>query len=635
MRSLVMRYLNHDLSRRSFLKGLAAAGFTVTAAQSVLDSLTPYAHAASIPKEKIRMFEGTGGELLAEQLIASGVEYVFGNSGTGDSGFYEALVDRPQLKYIMVPHEGPLSAMAAGYAKAGHRTSYLCVAGMVGMANFMGNLYNAWKDNTPTVFCAYKRESSWTSGRNVHEEVFDQEILAEPFTQWRWIAKRSALIPEMVRRAFKVSSTPPFGPTYIGYNSDLLLEHPVKAAIIDQGAFNISMRVRPSQKDVERTAKMLIEAESPVLLVGDEIYKFEAFEKAVKFAELLGLPVTTYRSCFDNFPTDHPLFLGDFSARMRYPAKVDLLLNVGNKLHEGGSRGDDLIPSTIRFIDMRLDARHLVDTYPAELAMVADPNEGLADLTTAVQSMLTPALKAKIKERFEKTKDYTAKLRESRAQSLLKNPRWNSAPVLPQRLAYEVNQVLEKDAYVVNESGSTAGMRFDPRNGKTRIGSIGAHLGRGVGAAAGVKLAKPNHQVVLLVGDGSFVFGPQALWTMARYDIPVLTVIFNNYSYNGVKDRSIELGATAKGRMRDTGRVPHDWLGDPKMQLAKVAEGFGAKAELVQDPKDIQPALKRGVEATRDGRPYVIEVAVARSGAFADNPWYQKISLASERAKKV
>ncbi|MGH7774314.1 MAG: thiamine pyrophosphate-binding protein [Candidatus Binatia bacterium] len=635
MRDLVMRYLNHDLSRRSFLKSLAAAGFTMGAAQSVLQSLTPYVHAQDIPKQKIKLFEGTGGELLAEQLMASGVEYVFGNSGTGDSGFYEALVDRPELKYIMVPHEGPLSAMAMGYAKASRKTSYLCVAGMVGMANFMGNLYNAWKDNTSMVFCAYKRESSWTSGRNVHEEVFDQEILAEPFTQWRWVAKRSAMIPEMVRRAFKVAATPPFGPTYISYNHDLLLEHPVKASIIDQSAFNISVHVRPRQKDVERAAKMLIEAQSPVLLVGDEIYKFEAFEKAVKLAELLGLPVTTYRSCFDNFPTDHALFLGDFSPRMRYPGKIDVVLNVGNKIHEGGSRGGEVIPETIKLIDMRLDARHLADTYPAELAMVADPNEGIGDLITAVESMLTPTLKTKIKERFEKTKEYTTKLRESRVQTQLKNPRWNSTPILPQRLGYEVNQVLEKDAIVVSESGSTFSIRFDPLNGKTRIGNIGAHLGKGVGTAAGVKLAKPNNQTVLLVGDGSFVFGPQGLWTMARYDIPVLTVIYNNYSYNGVKDRSIELGATAKGRMRDTGKVPHDWLGDPKMQLAKVAEGFGVKAEFVQDPKDIQPALKRGVNATRDGKPYVVEVAVARSGAIADNPWHQRISLASERTKKV
>lgn len=635
MRELVMRYLNRDLSRRSFLKSMAAAGFTLGAAESVMQSLAPYVHAQEIPKHKIKVFEGTGGELLAEQLMASGVGYVFGNSGTGDSGFYEALVDRPQLKYIMVPHEGPLSAMAMGYAKASRKPSYLCVAGMVGMANFMGNLYNAWKDNTPMVFCAYKRESSWSSGRNVHEEVFNQEILAEPFTQWRWVAKRSAMIPEMVRRAFKVAATPPYGPTYISYNHDLLLEHPVKAAIIDQSAFNISARVRPSRKDVERAAKMLVEAESPVLLVGDEIYKFEAFEKAVKLAELLGLPVTTYSSCFENFPTNHPLFIGTFSGRMRYPAKVDVLLNVGNKIHEGGSRGGGVIPEAIRFIDMRLDARHIVDTYPAELAMVADPNEGVADLIAAVESMLTPALKARFKERFENTRAYTTKLEQSRIQSQLKNPGWNATPILPQRVAYEVNQLLDRDAVVVSESASTFSMRFDPVAGKDRIGNIGAHLGKGVGTAAGVKLARPNNQTVCLVGDGSFVFGPQGLWTMARYDIPVLTVIFNNYSYNGVKDRSIELGATAKGRMRDTGRVPHDWLGDPKMQLAKVAEGFGVKAEFVQDPKDIQPALKRGINATRDGKPYVVEVAVARTGALADNPWHQKLSLASERTKKV
>src|SRR5574341_197945 len=547
MRELVMRYLNRDLSRRSFLKSMAAAGFTMGAAESVVRSLTPHVHAQEIPKHKIKVFEGTGGELLAEQLMASGVEYVFGNSGTGDSGFYEALVDRPQLKYIMVPHEGPLSAMAMGYAKASRKPSYLCVAGMVGMANFMGNLYNAWKDQTQMVFCAYKRESSWSSGRNVHEEVFDQEILAEPFTQWRWVAKRSAMIPEMVRRAFKIAA-----------------------------------RVRPSRKDVERAAKMLVEAESPVLLVGDEIYKFEAFEKAVKLAELLGLPVTTYSSCFENFPTNHPLFIGTFSGRMRYPAKVDVLLNVGNKIHEGGSRGGGVIPEAIRFIDMRLDARYIVDTYPAELAMVADPNEGVGDLIAALESMLTPALKARFKERFENTRAYTTKLEQSRIQSQLKNPGWNATPILPQRVAYEVNQLLDRDAVVVSESASTFSMRFDPVAGKDRIGNIGAHLGKGVGTAAGVKLAKPNSQTVCLVGDGSFVFGPQALWTMARYDIPVLTVIFNNYSYNGVKNRSVALGATAKGRMRDTGRVPHDWLGDPKMQLAKVAEGFGVKAEFVQ-----------------------------------------------------
>ncbi len=630
-----MRYLKHGVSRRSFLKGLVAAGFTLAAAKLVVQSLAPYLDERSLPKDKIRMFEGTGGELLAEQLMASGVEYVFGNSGSGDAGFYEALVDRPRLKYIMVPHEGPLSAMAMGYAKASRKTSYLCVAGVAGMVNFMGNLYNAWRDQTSMVFCAYTGETPAGSRRGAHEEGYDQTILAEAFTQARWVAKKSATIPEIVRQAFKVAATPPYGPTYISYGPELLLEHPITAAIIDRTAFNVPARARPSQKAVERAAKMLVEAENPVLLAGDEIYRHEAFDKAVELAERLGMLVAQYSSCFDNFPTDHPLYLGTFSPERSYPGKIDLILNVGNVIREGVGRGGGMIPDSALLIDMRIDARRRADLFPADLAMVADPNEGLADLMVAVESISTPALKAKFKERFEKNKNYTAKLIESRVQTQLKDPRWDSTPILPQRLAYEVNRALDQDAYVVNESANTFGMNFDPKTGRNRIGNIGIHLGAGVGTAAGVKLARPDNQTVLLVGDGSFIFGPQALWTMARYDIPVLTVIFNNYSYNGVRNRSIALGAEAKGRMRDTGKVPHDWLGDPKMRLAKIAEGFGVKAEFVQGIEEIQPALKRGLDTTRDGRPYVIEAAVARTGAFAENPWYQKLSLASERTKKV
>jgi thiamine pyrophosphate-dependent acetolactate synthase large subunit-like protein len=122
---------------------------------------------------------------------------------------------------------------------------------------------------------------------------------------------------------------------------------------------------------------------------------------------------------------------------------------------------------------------------------------------------------------------------------------------------------------------------------------------------------------------------------MARYEIPVITVVFNNYSYNGVKNRSLELGAQARGRMRDTGKIPHVYLGDPKMKMTDLARGFGVSGEFIGDPKDIKAAMNRAIAATRDGKPYLIDVAVARTGAFADNPWYQKISIAEQRTRKV
>src|SRR5439155_20922153 len=121
MRELVARYLSRSISRRGFLKGLTTAGISLASAESILESLVPIAHAQGerrIAPEAIKMVEGTGGECFAEQLIASGVKYVFGNSASEDAQFYEALVERPQLKYILTPHEGPGAAMAAGYVKA-------------------------------------------------------------------------------------------------------------------------------------------------------------------------------------------------------------------------------------------------------------------------------------------------------------------------------------------------------------------------------------------------------------------------------------------------------------------------------------------------------------------------------------
>ena len=128
------------LSRRTFAKRLTATGLSLASARA---GLAPLAPAAALAPTARKTFKGTGGELLAEQLIASGVKYVFGNSGHGDAGFYDALVDRPQLRYVMGLHEGPLAAMALGYAMASGEPGYVCVAGVAGLTNLIGQIGRA------------------------------------------------------------------------------------------------------------------------------------------------------------------------------------------------------------------------------------------------------------------------------------------------------------------------------------------------------------------------------------------------------------------------------------------------------------------------------------------------------------
>ena len=130
MRELVARYLSQSISRRNFLKGLTTAGISLSRGASEI-SIRSCRRRTRRQRggTGVKVVEGTGGECFAEQLIASGVKYVFGNSASEDAQFYEALVDRPQLKYILTPHEGPGAAMAAGYVKASGEPTIVMQAG--------------------------------------------------------------------------------------------------------------------------------------------------------------------------------------------------------------------------------------------------------------------------------------------------------------------------------------------------------------------------------------------------------------------------------------------------------------------------------------------------------------------------
>ena len=223
MRELVERYLSRSISRRGFLKGLTTAGISLASAESILESLVPLAHAQGerrIAPEAIKMVEGTGAECFAEQLIASGVKYVFGNSASEDAQFYEALVDRPQLKYILTPHEGPGAAMAAGYIKATGEPAIVMQAAVVGMANAIGQMLNAFKEQTPLVVYSYRTDQTRRAGRDGFEEVANQEQIVQPITKYPWLARRPEMIPETIRRGFKAAWTPPYGPSYISWHSD-------------------------------------------------------------------------------------------------------------------------------------------------------------------------------------------------------------------------------------------------------------------------------------------------------------------------------------------------------------------------------------------------------------------------------
>ena len=627
MRELVAQYLSKSISRRGFVSRLAKTGVSLAAAQSVVQSLTPLVYGKTgdtdVSPEDIRIFEGTGGEAFAEQLIASGVKYVFGNSASSDAYFYEALVDRPELTYILTPHEGPGAAMAMGYIQASGEPAIVMQAAIVGLVNAMGQMYCAWKEQTPLVYYSYRNEPSRAAGRDGFEEVAYQEEIVGPITKWHWLARRSEMIPETIRRAFKVAWTPPYGPTYATWHTDYTGEQ-VRTEIIRHEKVDPRMRVRPNPKEVERAAEMLVEAKLPLLIVGDELYKTNSAEKAVKLAELLGMPVTQNRQVFANFPEAHPLWVGGRALGTQDP---DLVINVGNKMMHGGNPAP-LVPRHIKFIDMRIDSASMGNVITTDVPLVADVGYGLDDLIAAIEGIMTPTLKKKAQERAESVRAYSERAKKLRPV-MTRNPDWDGSPLLSDRLTYEIAQFADQDAIIVDEAGGTGGKQFfefNPIGGREHIAFYAGHLGGATGKAAGVKMARPKQQVIALSGDGAFIFGPTGLWNQARLELPVINIIYNNHAYGGPHNRVIR--AVRDSRMVQEGRYYCDYLGKPDMNMAYIAKGFGVEGEVVETPDKLKQALARAKRATLEGKPYLIDAQVKRTGVgWADEPWTPSVDL--------
>ena len=643
MRELVRSYLQEGLNRRGFVERMVQSGFSLVAANAVLASLAPaFAQDATKggAKPYTRSFRGTGGELLAEQLREAGVEYLFLGNGTGVSPLCDAVIDRPDMKIILAVHEGLCVAMADGYSKAARKPAFSMFS-RVGVPNASSNMYNAMKDRSQLVIASDHIESL-NSGRDSREDLDDTLEPVKQYTKWRWNVDAPVRIPEWTMKAFKLASTPPGGPCFLMFPRDFTMARDIEADIFTAGTFSIPMSLRADAATIDKLARALLEAKSPLLLAGADVWRAQAIPQIVELAELLGIPVTSgeeregFRlSC--NFPTNHPLFIGGFSRTMRYPRNVDLVLNMGGKLPDPGASGQPQIPRSAKLIDVRIEASDIGNDYPLYLGVAADVKQVAQDLVAAIKSLATPERLKQIRgDRLEQIKTFSGRLRQARLQAM--KPEWDKVPLTWERVASDINDSIERDAYIVSEFGTEgpkALKAFTFAEGeKTLVGrTSGSALGWGVGAAVGVKIAQPDKQVIALQGDGGFLFGgqPMALWTMSRYQIPVTTVIFNNRSYNETRERAFADG----GRQAQTGKDMISYLGDPDVDFVKLAGAFGVPGEQVTKPDQMKPAMQRAARAAQEGKPYLIDALVGRTGHGAELTSYPKLSVAAMRRRKV
>jgi thiamine pyrophosphate-dependent acetolactate synthase large subunit-like protein len=628
MQRLVKQLMSNKLSRRGFITSMVAAGYSVAAAESALRSVAPLAPGAQVAPQLTRSVKGTGGELMVDQILETGAKYMFVSNGSGLGPLADALVSRPKLQLIQATHEGQVVAQASGYAMASRLPGF-CMYSRVGLPHSTSNMYNAMKDRTPLIILSDHAETD-VEGTDSHEDIDDWMEAINQYTKWRWVVHQPERIPEWIRQAYKVATVLPCGPTAVRIPRDLLQQQNVTSTVFAGSAFSIPMELRPNVDEVQRAARLLIESQSPLLYAGPEISQTNAQKPLIELAEMLAIPVVQARSFHADFPNMHPLHLGELTNSLRYPTqKVDLFLNFGARPGGGATA------RSAKIIHAGVDPETVGRSTPLSAALVGDLNQVTKALVEAVKSMISPQELAKrTEQRRRECAVYTQKAREVRFAAAR---RASGGPIPWQRMMVEFADLLDRDAVIVDEVGTEAKIlsyfNFALDGGMTKIGRTeGRALGWGVGASVGVKLAMPNRQVVSFQGDGGFLFGQtDSLWTMSRYDIPVLTVILDNRTYEETRWQIM-------GAMGLAGQANRDYvsyLGDPDVKFVKLAEAHGVKGELVEHSDQLRPAIQRAINALRDGRPYLLDVRETTFGIGADVTWYQKFSLAEMRERKV
>ena len=546
----------------------------------------------------------SGAETLLACLKNEGVKYIFGNPGTTEVAILDALVETPEIEYLLTLHESVAVAMADGYARAGGGVGFVNVHTALGLSNAIGGLYGAHIDGIPLVLTIANKDSR-ILGRGVFSEVDDICAMTRQFTKWSWQVLRPENIGEDITRAFKLAATPPTGPVFLSIPEDFLALK-MNTKIPPSQRFNAPPRPCPDPADIKAAVKLLLAAKKPVMIAGNEISKTEAMPLAVELAELLGIPVLAegrQSLAYLNFPLDHPLYRGGFEAQSAIVQTADLILGVGCEIFvQTAYSKTDAALQKIKTIHLHSNPKIIGKLYPVQVPILTDAKAGLAGLIDQIKASASGQKISHFQERFNLMKTDWEKREAARMKEIEAGR--GKTPIQVAQLVREIQDAADSDAIIIDDairSSRPLLKHYKFSRPGTYYRSPAGYLGWGLPAALGAKLALPRRQIIAFVGDGGFIMSNQALWTAAGYRIPVTVIVCNNREYKAVKDGAVRFKGKAVAKNHFIGSS----IDRPAPDLARLAESFGVAGHTIKKPGQIQSVLKK---ALRSGKPSVLDV---------------------------
>ena len=447
----------------------------------------------------------SGKQAVLEMLKAEGIEYIFGNPGTSEGPLIDMLGDYPEFKYIMALQESVAMGMGESFARSTEKTSFVSLHVDSGLANGIALMLDALNTGTPMVVTSANYDS-----RKINETKTDLAELVRPVTKWAVELDLPDQIPSVLRRAFNEANSHPKGPVYVGFTANAL-EGIADMNIVPSG--KVHDEVIPSPTGILEAAKLLSQAKNPALMVGDRVSDDNAISESVDIAELLGMAVFQSRGAEVSFPTTHPQYQGMHSLRSQESREslkeFDVILTVGmDTLDELFYWGDVILDESQKLIHIDPIPGRVGRSEPTDVGIISNCKTGLAELISEVSKTVDQNI---VKARKSQVVSDALSQKEAYEESV--KAKWNSTPMSPARMMYELSNAIPKNSIVVDDSISNrAAMRhYFPATERNDIRGVrGQSIGGGIGATMGTQCAFPDRPVFGVLGDGSTMMTIQA-----------------------------------------------------------------------------------------------------------------------------
>lgn len=512
-------------------------------------------------------------DVTYDLLRTLGLTTVFGNPGSTEQTFLQDFPD--DFTYVLGLQEASVLAMADGFAQVTGKPALVNLHTAAGTGNAMGSLIAAYRANTPLIVTA-GQQTREMSLCDPYLNNPDATLLPQPWVKWAYEPARAEDVPAAFMRAYAVATQPPAGPVFLSIPLDDWNKPALGPAVVR----TVSRRVRPDAERLREFADRISRAERPLLVLGPEVDRGGAWDAGIAFAEKLQAPVRgSALSDRCSFPEDHPLYGGPLPLTIAGVTDAleghDLVIVIGAQVFRYYPYvAGDYVPEGTEILQITTDP-HLAAVAPVGDSLVGDVRSALEQLLDLVEvpahRSAPPGL----------SRDFSGDLPVA------------SAPLLPNDVYAVLSSVKPDDAAVVMESTSTLAdlIKWWPtrRTGSffaTGSGGIGWGVPAAVGVALGDRARGVKRTIVASIGDGSFQYSIQAIWTAAQHKLPIVFVVQRNGEYCVLKSFAL---------LEETPNVPG--LDLPGLDIGSLATGFGCRTVNVESTEHLVQEFKAALDA--------------------------------------